>query len=131
MWNTGCAIVHNRTSAIINITDAEDPWRKLALAGGQSRSFSGTIFPWCSNADEVRNKAFLFRSGNASTGLGLFYMFQDYANNTVSWTPYDGGHPSWDARTAAGAPPSSYVDVVVDGDAGSPNSITPSTIGLW
>ena len=111
-WNTGCLRIYNYTSyAYLHVVDQEDSRYKLIIPQDESRNFNGVIFPWCDNIDEVYSKAFLFRSGS-SPYPRLFYMFQNYRDDTVYWLPANASN--YGQRIYAGTPPSSYLNVKVE-----------------
>jgi hypothetical protein len=100
MANPGSLIyVSNESSSIgVHITDVETTEDRLVEAGVTIRL--DWRFPWCNNAQEVRDKALIFRTGNAA-GPVLFYIFWDYDGEQTKWCgPPEGSPPlpPWDKR---------------------------------
>jgi len=114
--NTGCLVIHNRSSDRYNVVCGEHPWRRVAFGPGGEKSFDSEKFPWCANAFEIRTKAFLFFKGALEGGTAMFSMFQTYPGTCIDWTPYSGGTPSFENRRFAGASGASYVDVIIQAD---------------
>jgi hypothetical protein len=122
--NTGCNVVHNLTSEAWNVRKEENKNETFYVGPKEARSWEGTIFPWCANSDEIRLKAFLFFRGLVG-GTPVFYMFQKWPHNdTIYWTFYNNGVPSFEQAKFGGAGVSSYVDVIIKEDS------TPEAVGV-
>ena len=87
--NTGSAVIHNRTNLTLYVVDGENQYYKGFIDPLGERSFNGVILPWCDNSNEVFNKAFQFYSYLGGTSyVGLFYMFQNWKDDMVYYTPW-------------------------------------------
>jgi hypothetical protein len=92
--NTECRGIYNFTTTGYNVVNQESGNSRVLPAknpdppdgDGQPgfANFTGQIFPWCSNGTEIRDRAFVFRSG----GAPQFYVFQKYddPSNLLYWT---------------------------------------------
>jgi hypothetical protein len=114
--NTGCRTINNGTASAVFVVDGENPALTVSIPATDSRSFRGTIFPWCNTADDIKFKAFRFSVG----GVASFFMFQR-GFSTIAWTPFAGNAPSFEQSIAltAGA---SLVDVNIDSN-GVPSAV--------
>jgi hypothetical protein len=115
--NTGCYAVYNETDDILLIENGAGVNPTLEVPPRQPRTYSGFVIPWCANSLEIASKAFRFRIGPADPATtvrpGRFFLFQDYNNSVVSWTPWNSAQPRYDDREQGGAGVSPRVDVVV------------------
>jgi len=84
MWNTGCNNIFNGLDEGISILDFEDQRLAISVPAKGSANWKGVIFPWCSNATEVRKKA--FRVSSMQSGRMFLYLFQDYNTSRVCWS---------------------------------------------
>jgi hypothetical protein len=117
--NTGCLWIYNFTNEDFAAQDLEEPSLNIYIQATSEQTWGGTIFPWCANATEIRDKAFLFRRLPRSTNEFMFYMFQKWpADDTIHWARYAGGNPNFEAATYAGAQRSSNVNVFIESIAG-------------
>jgi hypothetical protein len=108
-WNTGCQLVLNGTSDSFVVLDLEDPENQRDIEPFGTGDFDGTIFPWCANSSDIRNKAFLF----FRNGIGAFFMFQRDAS-TIATTPFANVNPSFPGQALISG--QSRVDVRIAAD---------------
>ena len=130
MWNTGLNDIGNCLSDDINIVDGEDKKLAVSVAAGKSANWKSVIFPWCSDGQEVRQKA--FQVWSLKSGQIVCYLFQDYSDNKIYWSMDSDKNGSvydptqlWSNRkqltsgTAAGAAPLdpySAISIVIQND---------------
>jgi hypothetical protein len=90
--------VYNNTNQPFLIVKGEWPSTTLFIPANANRTFNGEGFPWCDRSEQVRDRAFRFfqNSTPSGGGTGVFYVFQDYPSETIFWTLFNGGAPSYD-----------------------------------
>lgn len=120
--HTGCAVIYNQTNEDYNVLNqnAAGSWRSLKIPKRRpdgtpgSANWGGSIFAWCEKDFEIRDNGVLFFRGALVGGTPVFYMYQYWpGRDTLYWTLYAGGNPSFEQGRFAGASRSSWVDVFI------------------
>jgi hypothetical protein len=105
---TYCGTIYNFTPRPYNVVNQDRNGQSVgvpaATAGmpGIGTFPSTQIFPWCSNATEIRASGWVFRSGSTTPGQGggAFYMFQEPNRNHIAWSAWAGGSPAYPGTDA-------------------------------
>jgi hypothetical protein len=111
-WKTECWDISNNTASGFFVVDGEDPNITLTIPANLTRSFGGTIIPWCANAQEVRSKAFRFFRG----GAAAFYVYQVDPNIIcTSRFVFGGTPPVFPGPTLVGGVSRVYITIDASG----------------